>query len=51
MTKCRGEEKNKNCPLKENCLRYTKKSKGYNQSYLFEIPYKKLTGSCEYLLS
>lgn len=42
ITKCIGT----NCPLKENCYRYTSKSSHY-QSFFMEVPFNKKTNSCE----
>jgi hypothetical protein len=42
ITMCEGLE----CPLKENCYRYTATPNEHRQSYFAEIPYK--DGKCEY---
>ena len=44
-TKCEG----KDCPLKENCYRFTAPSNNMWQSYFVEYPYNKETKECEYL--
>ena len=38
-----------NCPLKENCYRFTAPSNDMWQSYFTESPYNKETKECEYL--
>ncbi len=40
ITKCKGTD----CPLKEQCYRYTAKDDEY-QAFLVEVPYK--DGKCE----
>ena len=42
ITKCEGI----NCPLKNNCYRFTATSNEFRQSYFAEIPIK--TGKCGY---
>jgi len=44
ITKCEG----KDCPLKENCYRYTAEPSEYSQAYFTEPPIK--DGKCEYYL-
>ncbi len=36
ITKCKGT----NCPLKENCFRFTAQGKTMYQSYFVEVPFK-----------
>ncbi len=43
ITKCNG----KNCPLKEDCYRFTAPSNKYRQSYFVETPKLKKNGVCE----
>jgi hypothetical protein len=42
ITMCEG----KNCPIKENCYRYTAKPNEYRQSYFVTPPYQ--DGKCEH---
>ena len=42
---CNGE----NCPLKENCYRYTAEPNPYRQSYFKTPPYNKEEDKCKYL--
>lgn len=44
ITKCEG----KDCPIKENCFRFTVKSNSMWQSYFMEVPYNKETKNCEF---
>lgn len=41
ILKCSGE----NCPLKDNCYRYTAKDSEYRQVYFRDVPYK--DGKCD----
>ena len=43
ITMCSG----KNCPIREDCYRYTAKE-SYYQSYFMIPPYDMTIGSCEY---
>ena len=44
ITMCPGG----NCPLKENCYRFTAKASEYHQSYFAEAPYDHEAKNCEY---
>lgn len=45
ITMCEGI----NCPLKENCYRFTANKNEIYQSYFVEVPYnEKKDGKCEY---
>jgi hypothetical protein len=37
ITKCKGT----NCPMKQNCYRYTAKEDEFYQAYFTEVPIKK----------
>lgn len=44
ITKCKGTE----CPLKNQCYRFTIQSEDLGQSYFKDIPYSYENGECEY---
>jgi len=44
ITMCPGD----NCPLKENCYRFTAKASEYHQSYFMEAPYDHGMKDCEH---
>lgn len=45
ITKCKGT----NCPLREDCFRYTAKGDDSYQSYFVTPPYNKQTKECNLL--
>jgi hypothetical protein len=44
ITMCEG----KDCPLKEDCYRYTAIPNEYRQSYFMNPPYNKEEGKCDH---
>jgi hypothetical protein len=46
ITKCSGD----NCPIKENCYRFTAVENEYRQSYFIKIPYNHESKICDYFM-
>jgi hypothetical protein len=44
MSMCEGTD----CPLKETCYRYTAMANEFRQTYLFDIPFDKEKGKCDF---
>lgn len=42
ISMCKGTD----CPMKNNCYRYTAKPNEYGQYYLTTVPYNKETSKC-----
>ena len=47
ITMCSGID----CPLKENCYRYTAQPSKYRQSFFSEVPYNIEEKRCEYFMN
>lgn len=45
-TLCLGD----NCPIKQNCYRFTKRKSG-RQDFFVKSPYHAITNSCDYLIN
>ena len=46
---CKGKDTEINCPLKQDCFRYTSRKDRY-QEWFSGIPYDKLTNECEFFM-
>jgi hypothetical protein len=47
--KCKGHDKTIDCPLKEECFRFTRES-DKNQKYYDKLPYEENGGRCDFYL-
>lgn len=44
ISKCTGN----NCPIRENCYRYTSTPHPFRQSWMMEVPYNEKENNCEF---
>jgi hypothetical protein len=50
ITKCKGKDKDVDCPFKENCFRYRAIPEPSYQIWLMDVPYDKESDSCNLMI-